>query len=90
MKFATAVSLFALMLAGCASVTLDAEGCRNADWVKIGHRDGVSGNESRLQQHAAQCAPYGVKPDEAKYASGLAEGHSDHAVVTAPRRISLF
>ena len=90
MRTATVISLFALMLAGCATATLDAEGCRQADWVAVGHRDGVTGKESQLQQHAAQCAAYGVKPDEAKYSSGWLDGQNDRSLVTAPRRISLF
>jgi hypothetical protein len=78
-----------LALAGCAT-TLDADSCRNADWYKIGHRDGVAARASQLEAHAAACAPSGSKPDAANYAKGLEEGRAANAAVTAQRRMSLF
>jgi hypothetical protein len=90
MRAMTTVPICALALAACATVTLDAEGCRNADWYAIGHRDGVTGDASKLEAYAAQCAPSGSKPDAANYAKGLEEGRSARATSMAPRRVSLF
>jgi hypothetical protein len=74
----------ALALAAC--VTLDAEGCRNADWYGVGHRDGFAGDKSELERYSAQCAPYGSKPDSANYTKGLEAGRAERA----QRRVSLF
>jgi hypothetical protein len=90
MRAVLIVPFCVMVLAGCATVTLDAEGCHNANWYDLGHRDGVTGHDSELATYSAQCAPYGSKPDDANYAKGLAEGRSAHATIMAPRRVSLF
>jgi hypothetical protein len=84
MRMNLTTSICTLALAGCA--TLDAEGCRNADWYGIGHRDGVAGDKSELEAYTAQCAPFGSKPDAASYAKGLEEGREERK----QRRVSLF
>ncbi len=85
MRAILVIPICTLLLAGCA--TLDAEGCRNANWHGIGHRDGVAGDKSELESYAAQCASFGSKPDAANYAKGLQEGRAERA---QQRRISLF
>jgi len=89
MRTTTTIPLCALVLAACAT-TLDAEGCRGADWKKMGRLDGGAGRESQLQAHAAACAPYGIKPDAATYSKGLEEGRASRATSTTTRNVSLF
>jgi len=84
MRISPSASICALALAGC--MTLDAEGCRKADWYGIGHRDGIAGDRSELDAYAAKCAPFGSKPDAANYARGLEEGRAERK----QRRVSLF
>lgn len=62
-----------LMLSGCASLS---EGqCKAGGWHQIGESDGVAGHPaSRLASHREACAEYGIRPKEADYRSGHAQG----------------
>lgn len=53
--------------------------CKNVDWYKFGLRDGSVSGRSSLSDYIAECARYGVKPDEARYAKGLADGQWEKA-----------
>lgn len=61
-----------LLLAGCAS--LDAEGCRSADWYRVGFRDAMYGLQRQDYSYDAQCAAHGGTVDEPRYAQGWREG----------------
>ena len=45
-----------LLLAGCAS--LDAQGCRDADWYRLGFRDAMYGLQRQDFTYESQCAPH--------------------------------
>lgn len=61
-----------LLLAGCAS--LDAQGCRDADWYRLGFRDAMYGLQRQDFTYESQCAPHAVGVDRARYAQGWREG----------------
>jgi hypothetical protein len=61
-----------LLLAGCAS--LDAQGCRDADWYRLGFRDAMYGLQRQDFTYDSQCAAHGATVDDARYAQGWREG----------------
>lgn len=61
-----------LLLAGCAS--LDAQGCRDADWYRLGFRDAMYGLQRQDFTYESQCAPHALGVDSARYAQGWREG----------------
>ena len=61
-----------LLLAGCAR--LDAHGCRDADWYRLGFRDAMYGLQRQDFTYESQCAPHAVGVDSARYAQGWREG----------------
>jgi hypothetical protein len=69
-----------LLAAGLALASLNAHAvigmgdCKNVDWYQFGHRDGSESGRSSLGSYTEACARFGVKPDEAQYAKGLADG----------------
>ncbi|MGH9576067.1 MAG: DUF2799 domain-containing protein [Terriglobales bacterium] len=71
-----------LALAGCLS--MGAEGCRNADWNRLGQRDGYSGGGAMLEVYAADCAAHGVRPDAAAYAKGMETGAANRLLWWGP------
>jgi hypothetical protein len=62
----------AAALSGC--VTLSAEDCRNADWYRIGERDGVSGSQSLVDSYRQMCSAHGIKVDDGRYLQGWRDG----------------
>jgi len=70
-------TLVLLLLGGCAG--LSESQCRDADWYKLGRRDGeIYGSRAMIDQYRHQCAAYGVRPDEAAYALGWDDGNMDY------------
>jgi hypothetical protein len=59
-------------LSGC--VTLSAEDCRNADWYRIGERDGVTGSQALVDHYRQLCSAHGVKVDDGRYLEGWRYG----------------
>ena len=76
-----ATILVAAMVAGCASDgKLGLDDCKGVDWYKYGYRDGSAGAaRTNLEHYIRECAPSGVKPDEAAYNKGLQSGIADFA-----------
>lgn len=72
MKLILAAVACAAALSGCA--TLSADDCRNADWYRIGDRDGVSGSQSLLDQYQQMCSAHGVKVNDGRYLEGWRDG----------------
>jgi len=64
----------ALLLGGCAST---AGSCATTDWYQQGYMDGLRTWYSRVDEHAARCAPFGVKPDVPRYDAGWRDGRWD-------------
>jgi hypothetical protein len=62
----------AAALSGCA--TLSADDCRNADWYRIGDRDGISGSQSLVDQYRQMCSAHSVKVDDGRYLEGWRDG----------------
>lgn len=68
-----ALLLFAILVAGCASMSQDQ--CRHADWTERGQRDGREGYKlSRIDEHREACAKVGVSPDSARWQWGYSAG----------------
>jgi hypothetical protein len=68
-----AVAALAALLSGCH--TLSARECQSGDWERIGRDDGAKGTKpDELERHRKACAAHAVKPDEARYRAGYAEG----------------
>jgi hypothetical protein len=61
-----------LTLAGC--VSMDAAECRDADWYRLGFRDGLYGLQRMDAAYGNQCGKHGATPDSAAYAKGWQEG----------------
>ncbi|MHA7880373.1 MAG: DUF2799 domain-containing protein [Saccharospirillum sp.] len=67
------VTLAALVLAGCASMSKDE--CLTADWYSVGYEDGASGQPTtRIGAHREACAKHGVTPNLRDYQDGHDEG----------------
>jgi len=62
-------------LAGCAGMTENE--CRSADWAQLGERDGISGNQPRIEVYAHQCGRYQVAAAERPYLDGWWVGHAE-------------
>jgi hypothetical protein len=67
--------LFLAALAGCAGMTENE--CRSADWAQLGERDGISGNQPRIEVYAHQCGRYQVATAERAYLDGWWVGHAE-------------
>jgi hypothetical protein len=65
-------ALALLLLTGCSS--LDAVGCRHANWYNLGFRDAILGIQRQDDVYALQCEPHGVSVDVARYIQGWREG----------------
>jgi len=65
--------LSCLALVGCAG--MDAAQCSSADWYKIAYRDAMYGLQPQDPIYETQCAPFGVKPDQARYKEGWTHGN---------------
>jgi hypothetical protein len=61
-----------LSLAGC--VSMDAAECRDADWYRLGFRDGIYGMQRMDLVYDEQCTKHGARLDAAAYAKGWQEG----------------
>jgi hypothetical protein len=68
-------AVITLTLAGCAG--LDAAQCRGADWRDLGYREGLTGNQPRIETYSAQCAPHGVQPSVSRYDEGFQVGRME-------------
>lgn len=65
----------ALLLAGCASNSMDQAQCRTADWRAIGYEDGSQGRSTTaLGSRRQACAEHGVTPDFQAYMAGHSQG----------------
>lgn len=65
-----------LALAGCAG--MDAADCRGADWYDVAFRDAIFGLQPQEELYEAQCSPFGVRLDRARYRDGWIDGrHED-------------
>jgi len=73
-----------LLIAGCAGST--AEGCASTDWYRQGYADGTRTWYSLIDQHAARCAAFGVKPDAAAYQRGWEQARFDFDDAHRPSR----
>ena len=71
MKLALTAAACCLAIAGCAG--LAEKDCRS-DWYQLGLRDGQRGDPPEPESYAAQCRPYGVQPDAARYLQGWEAG----------------
>ena len=67
--------LVCLSLAGCAGMTENE--CRVADWSQLGERDGIYGNQPRIEVYAYQCGRYQVAAAEKAYLDGWWMGHAE-------------
>ena len=66
-----------LILSGCAGLS-EAE-CRGTDWYQLGKRDGeVYGSRAMIDQYTKSCSAFAVKPDEAQYMVGWADGNMEY------------
>ena len=73
MKTLPLVSVLALALGGCAS--LSESECAGADWEQIGYRDGAAGaSAQRIAAHAKACAEHGVTVDQDTWRAGYDRG----------------
>lgn len=74
MKYTTFTLVFALLLAGCSS--LSKQECQQADWYLIGLEDGARGYDiGHIGRHREACAKVDVVPDLDRYRAGMSEGH---------------
>ena len=62
------------LLAGCAAAP--ESDCRTGDWYALGERDARFGQRPLIERYSAECARFGVRPPEADYLAGWAEGYS--------------
>ena len=77
----TAGPLLAICLHGCAS--LSETECRDENWYAVGFDDGYEGDpSSRLADHGAACAKYGITPDAGQYEVGRRDGLVHYCTVT--------
>src|SRR2546428_6637916 len=72
MRYALALCI---ALAGCAGMTENQ--CRVADWAQLGERDGIFGNQPRIEVYAYQCGRYQVAAAEKNYLDGWWVGHAE-------------
>jgi hypothetical protein len=71
--FITALSISALVLGGCASMSESQ--CLVADWQRVGFADGAAGiGETRLAEYVTDCGKIGITPNAAAYLRGRDEG----------------
>jgi len=76
MRSAVALALACVLLAaGCAGST--AASCASVDWYRQGYTDGSRTWYSLIDQHAARCGAFGVKPDASRYENGFQDGRWD-------------
>lgn len=62
--------------AGCAGMTENE--CRAADWGQLGERDGITGNQPRIEVYSYQCARYQVASADQAYLDGWWVGHAEY------------
>jgi hypothetical protein len=75
MRCALALCL-AAAVGGC--VQMSENECRSADWTQLGVRDGISGNQPRIEVYAHQCDRYRVRAAEKDYLDGWWLGHAEY------------
>ena len=68
-----AVTLAALVLAGCAGAGIE---CQGTDWYQLGQRDGILDARGEAERIAASCSN---AFDRARYQEGFQEGFSRRA-----------
>ncbi|HED17718.1 MAG TPA: DUF2799 domain-containing protein, partial [Gammaproteobacteria bacterium] len=82
------LSFVTLYLSACA--TLNKDECKIANWRVIGYEDGANGYlASRIGEHRAACAEYGVRPDLDAYSDGRAEGLQQYCIPANGYRLGL-
>jgi len=75
-RFLTALGA-AAWLGGCATPMTEAE-CRAADWYQLGDRDArYYGIQPQIENYAAQCGRYGIRPRDTAYMAGWRDGYSE-------------
>jgi len=73
MKMLVMLTISALVLSGCA--TLSKDECLTANWYQIGYEDGAEGYpDTRIKSHREACAEYGIKPNFNDFQKGHGEG----------------
>lgn len=60
------------LLSGCAVMSV--EECQQADWTRIGERDGRAGLYSRIGDYTKACAKADIQPNKIAYQWGYIEG----------------
>ena len=65
--------LACVLIGGCATAESD---CRTSDWYALGERDARMGQRPLIERYAESCSRYQVRPAEANYMAGWANGYS--------------
>lgn len=67
-----------VLVAGCT--TMSAQECRDADWYRLGYRDGdVYGLRPQIDLYASQCRAAGVEAQQNAYMTGWVDGYREWA-----------
>ncbi|QBQ16483.1 DUF2799 domain-containing protein [Acinetobacter haemolyticus] len=72
MKTLVSISIMAVLLSGCAAMSV--EQCKTANWLSVGEKDGSAGYESRLDKYYSSCQKANVVPNQALYEKGYQKG----------------
>ena len=73
-----ALSLFGLLLSGCALFPISEAECRPASWQQRGYDDGYFGHFPQDIRLAQECGRYGIQVAQADYLSGWRAGHDEY------------
>lgn len=72
MKTIVFLSTLAMLLSGCAAMSI--EQCKTANWLSVGEKDGSAGYESRLDKYYSACQKANIIPNQALYEKGYQTG----------------
>ena len=79
MKKAVILSAGLMLASFAAHGAIGLGDCKNVNWYNYGLRDGSVSGRSNLDEYTARCSKFGVTPDAAQYAKGLAAGQWEKA-----------